>query len=277
MSLIHKALKKNGGSDTPGGPTDPEEAFVGKGGGFFSTQASPRTLVLLVLALACLGFMIWKNVIRKPPGAPAVAVPASLGPAPVPDPAAAAPVAPAAGGAQPTAGVAPAMGEGRKETTPSTLLPEVAVLVDEGKEVFAAGQYDTALEKFNAAAALAPEEAVVWNNIGLVQKRKQNMADAEQAYQKALEYRPDYPEGLNNLGVLKAAQGDRLSASIYLKKALTLDPTYADAHFNLAVILEQEGNWRSAVDAYKAFLQYTASTDKTLLEQVERRVEALSP
>lgn len=278
MSLIHKALKKNGGSETPGGPTDPEEAFVGKGGGFFSTQTSPRTLILLVLALGCLGFMVWKNFLRKPKATPPAVAATEPTPATVPGPAAAAPTTTAGGLAAPSSDrvPTPAVGEGRKATEETPLPPDVAALVEEGKGLFAAGQYDAALAKLTLAAEKAPKEAIVWNNIGLVYKRKQAMTEAEGAYQKALEYRPDYPEGLNNLGVLKAAQGDRLSASLYLKKALQLDPTYADAHFNLAVILEQEGNWRSAVESYKAFLQYTANTDKAFLEQVERRVEELS-
>ncbi|MBI2345919.1 MAG: tetratricopeptide repeat protein [Deltaproteobacteria bacterium] len=253
MSLIHKALKKaeGGGAATP--PNDPEEAFVGKGGGFFSSQFPPRTLILLVLALGAFTFLIYQKFIKKPsPPAESVAVtaPASTETTQVTQPP---PAGPALAGPDRLEPTQP-LGSGT-QAAEEHLSPTVLPLVEEGKTLFAAGHYDEALAKFQTAAEAAPYEAVVWNNIGLVQKRKQNLAEAEKAYQKALELRPEYPEGLNNFGVLKAAQGDRLSAAIYLKK---------------------EGNLRSAIDAYKAFLQYTAATDKAFIEQVERRVEELS-
>lgn len=279
MSLIHKALKKTEGGGEGEVPPDPEESFAE---GKSPSQFTPRTIVLLVIALGALGFMIYKNFIRKPkspalPAATETAMPATgatqTGQTLLP---------PQAAG---TTGQAPgpdkltppgSLGTGAKAVEETPLPPDVAKLVDEGKALFTTGQYDAALSKFEGASQLAPDEAIVWNDIGLVQKRRQKLEESEVAYKKAIELKPSFPEGLNNLGVLKAAQGDRLSGVIYLKKALAIDPTYSDAHFNLAVIMEQEGNWRSAAESYKAFLQYTASTDKALLEQVSLRVEELT-
>lgn len=277
MSLIHKALKKaEGGGDAPSGPVDPEEAFTTGPGRFFSGQFSPRTLILLIVALGALGFTVYQKFFRRPKP---VVMESSAPPSTVPETAATAPATPLV--APPGA---PAMdrlpsssqGEGSKAVEEPTLPPAIVELMTAGNALAAKGQYDAALAKFQEAATIAPNAAAVWNQIGFAQKRQQHFPEAEKAYRKALELRPEYAEALNNLGVLMAAMGDRLSGTLYLRKALTVDPTYADAHFNVGLIMDKEGNFQSAIEHYKAFLQYTATTDRTLLEQVERRIERLA-
>jgi len=252
MSLIHKALKKAMGGEkkeevTPGLPA---EEFVGKKPGL-KEQLTPRTAVLLVLVVLAFVFMLYKKCSRdttyRPPAPAATQQPAT------------------APGATPSQAVQP---------VPSNLPPDI--VVEEGKKLYAEGKLDEALTKFIEASLKNPQDPEVFNNIGLIYKKKNDYAKAEEYYRKALTLNPSYAEGLNNMGVLKSALGDPLAASVYLKKAITVDSTYADAYFNLGVLNDQEGNYREAIANYKFFLQYTDSSDNQLLGKIRERIEQLS-
>ncbi len=255
MSLIHKALKKAEGGDRELNPNDPpEEQFVGKKLGL-KEQFTPRTTVLLVVAILCLAFTIYKKFHRPSTG---------FGPAPVTQ-------------IQPLPEV-----QTQAQAQAMTGVPQVQIdlpyeqLVEEGRKYYATGKYDEALTSFLAALAKNQSDSQLLNDIGLIYKKKNNFAQAEIYYKKALGVKPNYAECLNNLGVLKGAMGDPLEGSIYLKKAIALNSSYADAYFNLAVLNDNQGNFLEAIVNYKLFLQYTDSSDAALLNKVKERVEDLS-
>lgn len=255
MSLIHKALKKAEGDDRAPGAEPPIESFIGEKLKGLKSQLPPRTIVLLVLALLAMIFMIYKKFYHKSTTFPPAHV------------------------------TAPAV-ERQMQGEPQTgtlavpvVIPSnasVEMLITDGKKLYEGEKYDDALAKFLEADVKNPNDPVVFNNIGLVYKKKNDLSRAEAFYKKALVVKPNYPECLNNLGVLKGAGGDPLEAAVYLKKAISAEPTYPDAYFNLGVLNDGEGNFREAISNYKLFLQYTASTDESLINKVKERIEQLS-
>ncbi len=274
MSLIHKALKKTEQGEIPGELSKPElpvEEFVGNKKGFMSTDVTPRTVILLVLALSCLGYMVYAKLLKKPkimppPQAamPVAALPAVSQPAGVP------------AGAQQGNGDVKSM-PGRNIGTAEEDQPEAfKKLTASAKELFARGLLDESLSKFQEADKVLPGEPTTLNNMGLIYKKMNMLKDAEANYKKALEKFPEYAECLNNLGALKVAQEATLDAALYFRKAIDLKPNYADAYFNLAVLMENEGNYKSAVDNYKNFLKYAGDADEALIAQVRERIEELA-
>ena len=244
MSLIHKALKKaQSGSEEQAPNQPPVEEFAGEKPNWKS-QFTPRTIALLALAILSLIFMIYKKISVKKFTPP-----------------------------QPVAAVSPQAAHIVSAPLSST---EADAVIEEGKKLYDGGKYDDALSKFLAASIQNPDNAVVYNNIGLIYKKKNDFGQAENYYKKALAIKQDYPECLNNMGVLKASSGDTLEAALYLKKAIAADSTYADAYFNLAVLNDGEGNYREAIANYKFFLQYTESNDNAFVGRIKARVEQLS-
>lgn len=271
MSLIHKALKKTEQGESGGELSKPElpaEEFVGNKKGFMSTDVSPRTLLLLVLALACLGYMVYTKLLKKPKMPP-------------PQPAAPVVVAPVVKPSDVPAVLPP--GKDGSTVSVSNIgtaeadQPEAfKKLTASAKELFIQGQYDAALAKFQEADKLLPNEPTTLNNIGLIYKKMNKLDEAEKYYKKALDKFPEYAECLNNLGALKVTQESTLDAALYFRKAIDLKPNYADAYFNLAVLMENEGNYKSAIDSYKQFLKYSKDVDEALLAQVRERIEELA-
>jgi Flp pilus assembly protein TadD len=176
--------------------------------------------------------------------------------------------------------VAPSLQQPSGDATDSLKVPASDVstdeLINEGQKLYAAGKYDDALAKFVESQGKNPNNPAVYNNIGLVYKKKNNFSQAENYYKKALAIKPDYAECLNNMGVLKAAAGDTLEAALSLKKAISVVSTYADAYFNLAVLNDEEGNFKEAIANYKSFLLYTETSDESLITKVKDRIDQIS-
>lgn len=268
MSIIHKALKKAEGEQRPLEPptTDAESAMFGGngGGGLWRGWLGPLPLLrvaLVAVLLGAAGFAVYRFAFAPEPPAPTVATP--LVPATL------------AGIPGKKVSEAPV----RRPTHPENegLPAAILELVENGEGFFEAGQYQPALESFEAAVQKEPEMAMLWNNIGLTQRKLGNPEKATEAYEKALSLDPKFAAAMNNLGMLKLASGDRLAAALYFRKATEFAPTYADAHFNLAVLMEDEGNWQSAVEEYKQFLTNVKNQEEALLEQVRLRIEEIAP
>jgi tetratricopeptide (TPR) repeat protein len=122
----------------------------------------------------------------------------------------------------------------------------------EGVALSKAGNYDQAIAKFTEAAAITPC-ADCYYNIGYAQLQKKAYADAEAAYRKALEIKPNSPEAYNGLATVFNAQRKFDEAAAASAKAVELSGGAAgaaggaagggnaDAIFNQGVILWNAG------------------------------------
>jgi tetratricopeptide (TPR) repeat protein len=153
---------------------------------------------------------------------------------------------------------------------------------NQGKEAMTAQNFDLAIEQFAKASTLDATQHVVWGNLAEAYGAKAGkVTGAEkdelyqkgiEAFQKAVELKPDDAAYHNNFGLMlarakkipeaqaeltKAAQVDPASAGKYyynlgavlvntgqqdaageaFKKAIEVDPNYAEAHYQLGIIL----------------------------------------
>ena len=104
------------------------------------------------------------------------------------------------------------------------------------------GRCDEALSILNEGAKKEPENAGLWNNLGLAYYVKQD-------YEKAVEY---------------------------LNKAIYLNPNYAAAHKNLGMALSKKGKVESAVRAFQNALELNPSLVeiKGVLDKLEKMANA---
>jgi len=166
--------------------------------------------------------------------------------------------------------------------------------LDAGEQAFKAGKSDEAIAKFNEALAVLPTCHVCHYYIGAAQAQKQQFAEAEASYKKAIEIKADFAEAYNGLaGVYnsqkkfdeaaaastKAAElsgaggGGGNAASIYnqgvvfwnaqkfaeaktqFEKATQLDPNMADAWYQLGMANLNTGDMNGAVAAFEGYLK----------------------
>ena len=163
-----------------------------------------------------------------------------------------------------------------------------------GEELIKAGKQDEAIAKFNEALAILPACHVCYYYIGTAQGQKQQYAEAEASFKKAIEVKADFAEaysGLANIyntqkkfdeaaaasakaGELAGAGGGGGSASalynqgvamwnaqkfaeakVLFEKAVAADPNMADAWYQLGMANLNTGDMNGAVTAFEGYLK----------------------
>jgi tetratricopeptide (TPR) repeat protein len=135
-----------------------------------------------------------------------------------------------------------------------------------GMEALKTKQYDVAVAKFTEASTMDPKQHVVWAQLaeslvgqaGTKTGAEQEgiMAKGLEAYQKAMELKPDDAAYVNNyaLALAKAKKFD--DAQSALAKAATLDPTNAGRYYyNLGALLTNNGQSEAAGQAFKKAIE----------------------
>jgi tetratricopeptide (TPR) repeat protein len=168
---------------------------------------------------------------------------------------------------------------------------ELKKLFEEGVAASRTNNHDVAIEKFNAAAQIIPTCHDCYYNIGYAYLQKKDEKQAEQAWLKALEIKPDYAEALNGLATLynnqkrfeeasamstKAAsaggagggsadaiynqgiilwnQGKIPEAKVKFEEALKANPNHAESSYQLGMALLNEGKLPEAIAAFEKYL-----------------------
>ena len=131
-----------------------------------------------------------------------------------------------------------------------------------GKQAARAKDYQTAVNSFNEAAALEPEQHVVWANLALAEgnlaltkagdERARIIESCLSHYRKAIELDPESANYHNNLGLALAKNGRLEEGAAELEKAAALDPLKAGTYyFNLGAVMVNTGRTQDAVSAFK--------------------------
>src|SRR5215471_17876705 len=117
------------------------------------------------------------------------------------------------------------------------------------------GKLAEAIEQYEQALQLKPDEAEAYTNLGGVLARQGKLTEAVQNCERALQLKPDYPEAYYNLGVTLSEQGKLPEAIKNYQRALQLKPDYPEAYNNLGIALGEQGNFSEAVQSFERALQ----------------------
>ncbi|MBA2565737.1 MAG: tetratricopeptide repeat protein [Gemmatimonadetes bacterium] len=129
-------------------------------------------------------------------------------------------------------------------------------LVNSAAKLAAAGKLDEAQKLLEQAVAIRPEGPEAWTNLGTVYMRQENNEKAVEAYEKALELKPDNEAVLYNLAVTYHQLGreardakDAAKEAAYYGKAETTynaflekKPGDVDTMNNLAALYQERGD-----------------------------------
>ena len=152
--------------------------------------------------------------------------------------------------------LAPGSGTASKEDVAKSAAIKKAF--DEGVALSRSGDHDGALAKFNEAVAIVPSCFDCYYNIGFSQSQKKDWVKAEEAFKKAIDFKPDYVEAYNGLAQVYNAQKKFDEAQVASQKAAELAMAGGagggaggvDALYNVGVTAWNAGR---AEDAKKAF------------------------
>jgi serine/threonine protein kinase/Flp pilus assembly protein TadD len=108
-----------------------------------------------------------------------------------------------------------------------------------------------AIRFYQAALALRPQSAAVYNNLGNVWHDHGKLEEAEAAYRKAIELNPDCAIHYCNLGGVWRARGNLADAEATHRKAIELGPDRAIYRCNLGSILGEQGRLDEAITEFR--------------------------
>ena len=114
------------------------------------------------------------------------------------------------------------------------------------------GEPGPALDYYQKAMQVNPDDPNVLYNIGTVMAKLGRWNDAIPYFQRALQLTPDDADILDNLGFALAQNRQLPDAITCFQAALKLKPDSADAHNNLATMLFAQGNYAEAAEQYTA-------------------------
>lgn len=109
------------------------------------------------------------------------------------------------------------------------------------------GNLEGALEDFDKALTLAPENAGLHNDLGLAKADSGDLAGAIASYDTALRLAPDAALTWNNRSFAKRLNGDADGALKDATMALQLNPSYARAYLNRGLCLYNLREWEDAL------------------------------
>ncbi len=122
----------------------------------------------------------------------------------------------------------------------------VAAMLSLGDALTQLNQPASAVTVLTRAITVAPNEPLLWYQLGLAHSKAGHEPDAEQALAKAASLDSDIAEVHNVLGGLLASRGDTQTAEIEWQKALIINPDSPDALANLGQLLGLRGKFTEA-------------------------------
>jgi tetratricopeptide (TPR) repeat protein len=100
-----------------------------------------------------------------------------------------------------------------------------------------------------------PTSFMAFNNLGYEYNRRGRLDEAEKAYQKAIDLKPDFAQGYFNLASLYGKSGRAQRAVETYRKAIELRPGYSEAYYNLGIELGGLGRNAEAIRAFEASIE----------------------
>lgn len=139
-------------------------------------------------------------------------------------------------------------------------LSRVREQLNTGIQLYNQGEYEQAIESFQAGIERDPEQPALWANMGNAHLRLRQFDQAVTAYEKAIALSPEDPVLYQNLGGVYSAMGDSDKAKEAYEKAATIgagsDPKAAATnYYNMGVTFINSGRTKEASEALQKAVQ----------------------
>jgi tetratricopeptide (TPR) repeat protein len=153
----------------------------------------------------------------------------------------------------------------------------ITKVFDEGVQLSNAGQHDAAIAKFQEAIGIIPTCYNCYNNIAYSYTAKKDYANAEEAYKKSMEVKPDDAAAYVGLAGIYFNTGKAAEAKPLVEKAVSIDPANADAHYIYGMTLVAE-NPAKAKAEFEEFVKLAptapnAAVAKSLIAELEKQIK----
>ncbi|MFN8550799.1 MAG: tetratricopeptide repeat protein [Candidatus Obscuribacterales bacterium] len=124
-----------------------------------------------------------------------------------------------------------------------------------GVELHQAGFLNQAIAEYKSAIEADARMEEAWSNLGGIYAAQRSYPKAMEAFEKALQLKPDRPTTLNGYGTVLYARGKTAEAKEKWKQAVQIEPGFASAYYNMGNALEGEKDIMTALAYYYLGIQ----------------------
>jgi len=122
------------------------------------------------------------------------------------------------------------------------------------------GKPEAAEQEWRKAQKLAPDNAMILNNLGLVCARRKQYSEAVSYFQQSMWLRPNYTDAHLNLGRVYAEMGMNQPAELQLRAAVALAPLSIPARNRLGEFYFENGRLAEAEEQFHRSVESGANT-----------------
>lgn len=159
---------------------------------------------------------------------------------------------------------------------------ELKQLLEEGRALVDARDYETAQDVYRRALVIQPKNASIHSGIGLMYLKQGNLRAALPAFRQAVKLNPNNGDFQFALGFVSQSLGDNATARQAYRRAIQINRRHFDAHLGLAQVMLRLGDKKSAIWAYEQAVKIDPKNPQamefkgTLLMQQGQSQQAIS-
>jgi protein O-GlcNAc transferase len=128
-------------------------------------------------------------------------------------------------------------------------------IFDQAVVAHANGQWNLAEQGYRQVLAHLPDQAVVWDRLGVLESQQGKHDLALQSLSQAIAIEPTNARSFCNIATVLAASGRKDQAIAAGRQAIQLDPMNAEFHFNLGLILVQYDDWQTSEYSFRRAIE----------------------
>lgn len=128
---------------------------------------------------------------------------------------------------------------------------DIVNLLNLGIETQNKNQFADAEKIYRKALVADPSQPIALHLLGVVKHQLGNNSEARELISKALAFKPDYLEAHNSLGLVFVGLNRLDEAITCYQKALEIDPSFFEAHNNLGLAFQKKQKHKEAFACYQ--------------------------
>lgn len=135
-----------------------------------------------------------------------------------------------------------------------------------GRLLYTDNRFDESIEETNKAISLAPGFVRAYENLGLCYEGKNDLAEAERWYLKAIDHeatsenKTEWP--MLDLATMMIHENRYAEAKPYLTQALDINPRNTESLLQMGILLQRTGDLKGALDQFRAAIQSDQAGDQ---------------